>query len=53
MRGNTVYTKVSDLINPLTGSWDEQLLHELFNSPDVNRILQIPINSQGFEDFIA
>jgi hypothetical protein len=44
---------VSDLINPLTGSWDEQLLHELFNSPDVNRILQIPINSQGFEDFIA
>jgi hypothetical protein len=52
-RGGTVYTRVWELINPLTGNWDEQLLNEIFFSVDVGRILQIPVNSQGFDDFIA
>jgi hypothetical protein len=52
-RGAVVYTKVHELLNPYTGTWDEDLLRVLFNAVDVERILQIPINHQGFEDFIA
>jgi hypothetical protein len=29
-RGNIVYTKVSELIDPETRKWDEELLRELF-----------------------
>jgi ribonuclease HI len=53
LRGNTVYTKVSQLLDPLTGQWDEILLRSIFNQLDVNRILRIPLNVHGFEDFIA
>ena len=52
-RQGAVYTKVSELIDPVTGTWDASLLHDLFSIVDVDRILQIPLNSQGFEDFIA
>jgi ribonuclease HI len=52
-RRGTVLTKVNDLIDPYTGAWDEVLLAELFNPVDVNRILQIPLHNQGFEDFVA
>jgi hypothetical protein len=44
---------VQDLIAPYTGSWDVNLVEELFNSVDAGRILQIPINSQDFDDFVA
>jgi hypothetical protein len=38
----------------MTGSWNEQLLGELFNNINVGCILQqIPLNNQGFEDFIS
>jgi hypothetical protein len=37
----------------MTGQWDEELLQSLFNIVDVQRILQIPLNSHGFDDFIA
>jgi hypothetical protein len=52
-RGNTIYTKVFELISPITGSWDEDLLRDLFLDIDVERILQIPLNNRGFGDFIA
>jgi hypothetical protein len=52
-RGATVYTRVSELIDPITGGWDVALLRELFLSIEVEWILQIPLNNQGFEDFIA
>jgi hypothetical protein len=52
-RGGAVLTKVSDLIDPLTGQWDIALLGALFNTVDVHRILQIPIHTQGFLDFVA
>jgi hypothetical protein len=48
-----VLTKVAELIDPITGSWDEELLRSLFCMVDVNRILQIPLNNQSFDDFIA
>jgi ribonuclease HI len=52
-RGASVFTKVIDLISPITAQWDEQILSDLFNAVDVQRILQIPLNNQGFDDFIA
>jgi hypothetical protein len=39
LRGNAVYTKVSELINPATETWDTQLLSELLNDVDVGRVL--------------
>jgi hypothetical protein len=45
--------KVNELIDPLTGMWDEGLLPHYFLPIDVNRILQIPLNSHGFDDFVA
>jgi hypothetical protein len=53
LRGATAYTKVLDLISPITGRWDEHLLYEIFNSLDVERIVQIPLNYRGFEDFVV
>jgi hypothetical protein len=52
-RGNTIITKVADLIDPTTEQWDEDLLRGIFNSVDVGRILQIPLNNRGFDDFVA
>ena len=37
----------------MTGQWDEELLREHLNAIDVSRILQIPINTHGFDDFIS
>jgi hypothetical protein len=33
--------------------WDEQLICDLLNPLDASRVLQIPINNQGFDDFIS
>jgi hypothetical protein len=52
-RGPIVYTRVSELIDADTGLWDEVLICSLFNSCDVGRIPSIPLNTQGFGDFIA
>ena len=52
-RGLSVLTKVSELICPITGMWDEQMLIDNFNPVDVDRIMRIPLNTQSFDDFIA
>jgi hypothetical protein len=52
-RGGVIYTKVCELINPVTNQWDEELLRSIFADIDVRRILQIPLHSHGLEDFIA
>jgi hypothetical protein len=44
---------VAQLIDPITGQWDDDLIRSLFYIPDVNRILQIPLNNHVFDDFIA
>jgi hypothetical protein len=44
---------VSDLIDPISGDWDIDLLNDLFGVVDVHIILQIPLHRQGFDDFIA
>jgi hypothetical protein len=52
-RGQDNLRKVNELIDPLTGIWDEGLLRHYFLPIDVNRILQIPLNTHGFDDFVA
>jgi hypothetical protein len=52
-RGEVVYTKVHELLNPSKGTWDEDHLRVLFTAVDVERIIHIPIHNQGFEDFVV
>lgn len=52
-RGHTVISRVVALIDPVATQWDEQLIRDIFYPVDANRILQIPINFQAFDDFIA
>jgi hypothetical protein len=52
-RGGILINKVDDLINPVTGRWDEDLVRELFWSIDATRILEILIAPSGMEDFVA
>ena len=44
--------KVSDLINPITGIWDEELVRDVFWPEDAGLILSIPLKP-GYEDFLA
>ena len=46
-------TKVEEIIDPHTGQWDEALIHSVFFSVDVHRILQIPLHVEAVEDFVA
>ena len=51
-QGSHVITKVSDLIDPTSGTWGIQLLQQTFNEEDVQLILQIPIQG-GDVDTLA
>lgn len=51
-RGNTLLTKVSELIDPLTGSLDTQLVKDLFWEEDVVNILATPVHVDR-EDSVA
>lgn len=51
-RRNVILHKVSELINPVDGDWDEDLIKQTFNEKDAEEILQIPI-SEGNEDWLA
>lgn len=41
-RGSLLLTRVSELIDPITGTWDEQLVMDTFWPEDANVILTIP-----------
>ena len=51
-RGQTLLTRVSELIDPITGNWDRQLIEEVFWEEDWGRILGIPIKA-GMDDLLA
>jgi hypothetical protein len=51
-RGATLLTKVAELIDPITNSWDEELVKDIFWEEDVMNILAIPLRPDR-EDFIA
>jgi hypothetical protein len=52
-RGPAIYTKVNELIDSLSGHWDQGLLASLFSPFDVRGIMQIPLNYNDFDDFIS
>ena len=52
-RGNIVYTRVSEFIDPETNSWDEELIREIFWPVDIQRILNIPLAVGMMDDFVS
>jgi hypothetical protein len=52
-RRNVVLTNVSELINPDTNTWDEELVRSLFLPMDATRILNILLAVGYMADFIA
>ena len=51
-RGSSLLTKVSELIDPLTGSWDEQLVNDTFWEGDAEIILSMATDDNS-EDWPA
>lgn len=51
-RGHSLLTRVCELIDPDTGSWDQALVERCFHPDDVPYVLSIPISDQT-EDFLA
>jgi hypothetical protein len=52
-RGNIILSRVSDLIDPDTEKWDEEILSDIFWPVDVQRILNIPLASGLMQDFVS
>jgi hypothetical protein len=52
-RGQCILTRVSELIDPISGKWDQELIRTNFHPIDVNRILQILVHLNSFDDFTA
>jgi hypothetical protein len=46
-RGATLVTKVAELIDPLTGTWDHQLVKDLFWEEDAINNLAIPVRQNS------
>jgi hypothetical protein len=44
--------RVADLISPITGTWDEQLVKDTFTANDTVLVLSMPVRDDA-EDFIA
>ena len=51
-KGQILLSRVEELIDPGTGTWDEQLVRDIFWAEDVQHILATP-TSPGHEDAIA
>jgi hypothetical protein len=51
-RRQSLLTKVNELIDPITGQWDEELVRDNFWEMDVEIILSTPIREE-FEDYPA
>lgn len=52
IQGPVLLQQVSELINPITGKWDVQLVGDIFHEEDVPVILGIPLREIG-EDYRA
>lgn len=52
-RGGIMLNKVEELIDPHSGLWDEELIRSVFSVVDAQRILQIPLRVEVFDDFVA
>jgi hypothetical protein len=52
-RGQCILRTVDELIDPHSGSWDEELIRSIFTPFDVEQILRIPLSQNMETDFIA
>jgi hypothetical protein len=52
-RRSCLLTRVEELIDPTTGSWDEEIMRDNLWPVDVDRIIPIPLPNYGQPDFIA
>lgn len=52
LRGNCLLTKISELVDPETHTWDELLVRDIFQEEEATTILATPIR-EDFEDFYA
>jgi hypothetical protein len=43
-RRTSLLTRVNELIDPITGQWDVQLVQDNFWPEDANEILRIPVD---------
>uniref|UniRef100_A0A0A9HGD2 Reverse transcriptase zinc-binding domain-containing protein n=1 Tax=Arundo donax TaxID=35708 RepID=A0A0A9HGD2_ARUDO len=43
LRGHKLMQRVNELINPVTGQWDVDLVQQNFHQDDANHILSIPL----------
>jgi len=48
-RGGSLVTKVSDLMDPSTGTWDESLITDIFWPEDAEAILMIPTDHEAVD----
>ncbi|KAK1678512.1 hypothetical protein QYE76_039360 [Lolium multiflorum] len=51
-RGDNILCKIADLISPITGQWDEQLVMDTFSATEARMILNMPLR-EGAVDFLA
>ena len=51
-KGQNILSKVEELINPATSSWDEELVRQIFWVEDVDLILSTPVHCEP-EDLVA
>jgi hypothetical protein len=51
-QGRSIITTVSELINPITETWDEELIRDNFTAEDTRDILSIPL-CLDMEDYVA
>jgi len=51
-RGHNLLTRVDVFINLINGSWDEELIREMFWEEDAECILSIPVHA-GMDDLVA
>ena len=52
-RRGHLFSKVVDLIDPVSNDWDEDLIRQTMWTIDGQRILSIPISQHNMTDFIA
>jgi hypothetical protein len=53
VHGQVIFRKVSDLIDPISGVWDEVLIRDIFNPLEAEKVLEIPLSQNLEDDFIA
>lgn len=51
-RGQSLLTKVQDLIDPVYGEWDEDLVLDMFYEQDARIVLSLPVHTE-MDDIVA